>query len=753
MTTYAGRPVFPPYFTDPSGNPQELVSITVYNSGTTVKPTLYTDRTKATPLANPFTADSLGNAEFYLDPGDYDALVNGVTLPFSVVADPAEPLDAAAVLASIPSGTYVGAWSATARNGNEVVVADPTIAKGTKLAFLGALGLLNNAKDHAATRAQRDAFGVPTATGSSTSKPLSGYYASLAEAQVDYPHAAALTDELDWAILQAAINASIGPGAPESTNRLCLNAVWVPRGSYRCNRRLHVQSVQGWNFLGAGRDAVYLEVNGPMDAFLDNDGVANGYWSDMSVRVLTGATVDRAVSLDWSGAGITNRSSSSNVFARISVSGPVKYAFAIGTRSANRQVDNTSLWSCLATGLYTRGSGEATLHQAAFRFGSGTAGNIIGNFAYNCSSTRYRYQFEAVSTNLTVHGSLPAANEVDFRHSGAVGPVSITNVRSEQAWRLWEDTSTAAVRTVTLQDIIWNGASIAADGRWISNNNAGHLKLDNVHCYSAAVTPKVYSQVVGGSASTVTAIGLAQQAPVESAFDVGGGTRVVAVGYTQIDTNNVVTKATPFWTNALATEAPWANRIDLDRVLASTRTSRLVASDDFNRADGAIGTSSSGHVWTVISGTWSVLANKAREELGTGNRVAVLDPATANIEVEVDLTVGAVTSGIALRAIDASNFLILEMSTAQNLLRFRKLDTAAFTNFLTLSTFGVVNGTTYKLGVRAFGANLRFYVNSVHVGEYTLTTADQTKFGVATRHGLYVGGDLPVRFDNLSLLS
>lgn len=111
MTTYAGRPVFAPYFTDPSGNPQELVSITVYNRGTVVKPTLYTSRTKATPLANPFTADSLGNANFYVDPGEYDALVNGVTLPFSSVPDPVEPLDDAAVLAAIPSGTFAGVYS------------------------------------------------------------------------------------------------------------------------------------------------------------------------------------------------------------------------------------------------------------------------------------------------------------------------------------------------------------------------------------------------------------------------------------------------------------------------------------------------------------------------------------------------------------------------------------------------------------------------------------------------------------------
>lgn len=97
MGAFAGPSVFPDYFADPSGNPQESVSITVYNRGTTVKPTIYTDRTKATTLANPFTADSLGNAVFFADAGEYDALVNGVTLKVSVPVDrsdvsPADPV-------------------------------------------------------------------------------------------------------------------------------------------------------------------------------------------------------------------------------------------------------------------------------------------------------------------------------------------------------------------------------------------------------------------------------------------------------------------------------------------------------------------------------------------------------------------------------------------------------------------------------------------------------------------------------------
>lgn len=54
--------------------------------------TVYTDRTKGVADANPFVADSAGNAWPYLDPGDYDAVtVHGIT-PFTVVRDPAEPV-------------------------------------------------------------------------------------------------------------------------------------------------------------------------------------------------------------------------------------------------------------------------------------------------------------------------------------------------------------------------------------------------------------------------------------------------------------------------------------------------------------------------------------------------------------------------------------------------------------------------------------------------------------------------------------
>ncbi|HEV2122954.1 MAG TPA: hypothetical protein VGW38_09290 [Chloroflexota bacterium] len=56
----------------------------------------------------------------------------------------------------------------------------------------------------AKTGAQRKVF------GDGQSKPLSNYYGTLGAAQAAYPHAKALTDELDWAIAQAAADTGYG---------------------------------------------------------------------------------------------------------------------------------------------------------------------------------------------------------------------------------------------------------------------------------------------------------------------------------------------------------------------------------------------------------------------------------------------------------------------------------------------------------------------------------------------------------------
>ena len=50
------------------------------------------------------------------------------------------------------------------------------------------------------------------AIGDGSSHPLSDHYGTLADAQLFYPHATSLSDEMDWAALQAAANAATAAG-------------------------------------------------------------------------------------------------------------------------------------------------------------------------------------------------------------------------------------------------------------------------------------------------------------------------------------------------------------------------------------------------------------------------------------------------------------------------------------------------------------------------------------------------------------
>jgi len=85
--------------------------------------------------------------------------------------------------------------------------------------------------------------------------PLSGIYSTLAEAQEDYPDAAALTEEVDAAaVVEAVRRAGVAGGAH----------IYLPTGTYRMNVRIRLPS--NVTLQGAGRsDTVLLLPDGTLD--------------------------------------------------------------------------------------------------------------------------------------------------------------------------------------------------------------------------------------------------------------------------------------------------------------------------------------------------------------------------------------------------------------------------------------------------------------------------------------------------------
>lgn len=135
------------------------------------------------------------------------------------------------------SGTYVQPPATPGLDFQQVLVPDSSLAEGVRWAFLSAAGLATNVKDFAATGAQR------AVVGNNTLKPLSGFYGSLAGAQTAYPHVTDLSQELDWAVAQAAVNATTA------------DFIYFPPGVYLTPGLVWKAGLRG---IGAGRTASTL---------------------------------------------------------------------------------------------------------------------------------------------------------------------------------------------------------------------------------------------------------------------------------------------------------------------------------------------------------------------------------------------------------------------------------------------------------------------------------------------------------------
>lgn len=88
------------------------------------------------------------------------------------------------------------------------------------------------------------------AIGDNNSHPLSQRYASLAQAQLDYPFATSLEHEIDGIAIQAAIWSVGQPESPRGAT------VFIPRGIYRCSADLHIS--RQLVLMGAGRGNTQL---------------------------------------------------------------------------------------------------------------------------------------------------------------------------------------------------------------------------------------------------------------------------------------------------------------------------------------------------------------------------------------------------------------------------------------------------------------------------------------------------------------
>lgn len=126
-------------------------------------------------------------------------------------------------------------------------------------------------------------------------------------------------------------------------------------------------------------------------------------------------------------------------------------------------------------------------------------------------------------------------------------------------------------------------------------------------------------------------------------------------------------------------------------------------SDNFNRADNssAIGTpSDGGGGWTTTAGTWGILSNAIYRSAGSSYSVAYLDAGVSTGVVSAKFT-GLASSGIAMRIVDGSNFVWLQLTGGLTYLWKRV--SGSFTQLGSTFSGGFTTNDVFSLEVDASG--------------------------------------------------
>ena len=178
--------------------------------------------------------------------------------------------------------------------------------------------------------------------------------------------------------------------------------------------------------------------------------------------------------------------------------------------------------------------------------------------------------------------------------------------------------------------------------------------------------------------------------------------------------------------------------------------------DNFDRANGAIGSAVVGGVWGQNIGSWTIQANQARAtSIATGN-VTISVPNVVNGRIDVDLTFGATAqAGVDFDDDGSNNMMVLyRKSGATSQVRlYTWIGTGALPP--PVATANVTTATTAALAVVANGSTVQVLWNGTQIINYTLTATEiaALKNAGSNQVGLWAELDSTSRFDNFRFQS
>ena len=159
--------------------------------------------------------------------------------------------------------------------------------------------------------------------------------------------------------------------------------------------------------------------------------------------------------------------------------------------------------------------------------------------------------------------------------------------------------------------------------------------------------------------------------------------------------------------------------------------------DSFNRANGAIGSTDTGQVWTSFSGTWEVDTNQAKISSagGTQNHV-VVESTVSDCTITATMAVGD-DGGLCFRASDDNNLFVTSGLGGQ----LYRRTAGGFTSIGTFASFSASDVMRIVLS----GTSISVFKNGV-LGVAVTDSQGTTN----TKHGLRIYA-FPHRIDNFSI--
>ena len=175
----------------------------------------------------------------------------------------------------------------------------------------------------------------------------------------------------------------------------------------------------------------------------------------------------------------------------------------------------------------------------------------------------------------------------------------------------------------------------------------------------------------------------------------------------------------------------------------------LVDEDLFNRADAAIGAE-----WTIDSGTWEVVSNKAALQSATADAIMRFTPTApfkASQRVAVDVTTSVdMDAGMIFRYQDASNFWRIQLLETGGVRFIRLIATVATVDVQmaeqradALSYVNWAAGAVVEIGVDLYNDGMSIQFNGL-----TVFNRVDTFLQTAILYGLFANSDQLTRFDN-----